>query len=138
MKKLAVFDEKGNGVVIEVENVKDIEKFLIDNPDILNVVDLENEDCFEVGDVVIEAESDFGKMFGDYTDEELYDSINISSVDFIKDGLLIYWNALNGFGELSIIKDNDRFRFDTELMGKEFAEKVLNKAVKYLMDNFSE
>ena len=47
------------------------------------------------------------------------------------EGVILSWSANIGFGELTIYKRNadEKWHVDTECMGKDFAQMVLNKWV---------
>lgn len=71
----------------------------------------------------------------------------INSVDIGNKRIVISWSADIGFGQLTIAtnnaKDNllgelaekEEYLIDTECLGKDFYEKVLNKAMIYLIEN---
>ena len=63
-------------------------------------------------------------------------NIRINYVNFEDDIVFIGWSAKGvGFGVLSIYWNDlkDTYYIETETMGKEFCEQVLNEAQKYIL-----
>ena len=62
--------------------------------------------------------------------------IRINYINFEDDQVFIGWSAKGvGFGVLSIYWNDlkDTYYVETETMGKEFCEQVLNEAQKYIL-----
>lgn len=62
--------------------------------------------------------------------------IRINYVNFLDKRVEIGWSAKNiGFGVLTINynEEKDTYYIETETMGKEFYEQVLNEAQKYIL-----
>ena len=65
--------------------------------------------------------------------------IKINFVDFQDKKIIIGWSAKNiGFGQLTISFDkriNQEFLVETECMGKDFYEQVIEETKKYIFKN---
>lgn len=60
--------------------------------------------------------------------------VNINYVNFLKDRMEIGWGSNIGFGVLTVdVTGEDEFEIQTECLGTEFCEKVLEEFRKYVM-----
>ena len=60
--------------------------------------------------------------------------LEINYVNFLQDRIEIGWLADIGFGVLTINKVDNHFEVETECLGSDFYNKVLEKFKEYLQD----
>lgn len=60
--------------------------------------------------------------------------LEINYVNFLQDRIEIGWSADIGFGVLTINKVDNYFEVETECLGSDFYNKVLEKFKEYLQD----
>lgn len=63
-------------------------------------------------------------------------NIKVWEVRFFEKAMVLSWEGNIGWGELVVmINDDGSFLVDTECMGKEFAQEVINAAGKYILSH---
>jgi len=61
--------------------------------------------------------------------------IEIDYVHFNKDNICIGWSANIGFGVLTINQNNNTFAIETECLGQNFYEQVMQKFQEYILNH---